>query len=191
MKKTLLTVASAVAISGMTTAQNRIITSTQVNANYENPGENLIATKTTSTCTDTLMNFPMTATLSVYRAGTKGYVAGTNNYNDLEKAEWFAASTYTNLTNPVVNAVIVGFYRSSAGDKGTMGNPATPVNLVIYDGNGTSGPSTAAGTYTATIGSIVAAQSGTSIIIWYPYSGSNIPVPNPSSGFFATVPSGT
>lgn len=193
MKKLLLTVAGAVAISGMTTAQNRMITNSVENANTGIKTSNLLAAKTSSTCSDTLMNFAPTATLTVYTAGTSGYVAGTNNYNDVEKAEWFAASTYTNISNPSVAGVIVGFYRNTAGTRGTMGNPSTPLNLVIYDGNSTSGPSTAAGTYTATIGSVVAAASGTSNIIWYLYSGSTVPVTNPSVGFFASVqiPDGT
>jgi hypothetical protein len=85
------------------------------------------------------------------------------------------------------------FYRDPSGTKGTTGNSNKPVNMVIYDGNGTSGPSTAAGTFTATIGSIVAAASPTSAAIYYMYSGSPISIPNPTVGFFASVqiPDGT
>jgi len=193
MKKVVLTVAGVVALSGLMTAQDRVVNSTGINENLKFDLLNTSNFKPSSTCYDTLMNFSPTATLTVYRAGTHGYVAGTNDYNDLEKAEFFAANTYTNISNPVVNAVIVIFYRSISGTKGTMGNPNTPVNLIIYDGDGVNGPSTSAGSFTATIGSIVAAASSTSSAIYYIYSGSPISIPNPTVGFFASVqiPDGT
>ncbi|MCX7728620.1 MAG: T9SS type A sorting domain-containing protein, partial [Bacteroidia bacterium] len=191
MKKLLLTVTST-SILSFAFAQNKMITNKMYQEKVNLPASSSFSEKTTATCSDTLMNFAPTATLTVYRAGTHGYVCGTNDYNDLEKAEWFAASTYTGITNPIVNGVLVGFYRDPSGSKGTVGTPTVPVNLIVYDGNATSGPSTAVGTYTATLGTIAAAQ-GTSAIVWYYYTGSNIPIANPSVGFFTSVqiPDGT
>jgi hypothetical protein len=195
MKKVVLTLASAVALNGLMTAQNRVVNSTSISENLKFDLLNTSNFKPSSTCYDTLMNFSSTP-LYVYRAGatgTNGYIAGTNNFNDLEKAEFFAASTYTNISNPLVNAVYVFFYRDPSGTMGTMGNPNTPVDLIIYDGDGINGPSTPAGTFTATIGSIVAAATPTSVAILYMYSGSPISIPNPTVGFFASVqiPDGT
>lgn len=193
MKKVLFSVSALISLSMMAQQSKTTNFTSQETFNsivFPQSTQNQILS---SSCSDTLMNFPMTATLTVYRAGTHGYVVGTNDYNDLEKAEWFAASTYTNISNPVVNGVLVLFYRDANGTKGTMGNPSKSVDLVIYDGDATNGPSTSAGTFTATLGTITAAASSTSNVIYYYYTGSPIPVTTPSVGFFTSVqiPDGT
>ncbi len=67
MKKLLFTVAGAVAISGITTAQsNRSANGMKDQVIPIIPVPSSVAKTSATTCSDTLMNFPNTATLSLY-----------------------------------------------------------------------------------------------------------------------------
>jgi hypothetical protein len=116
---------------------------------------------TQTVCNDTITNIRNTDTLTRYSLTTStacptgGYVSGNNCYADKEKAEWFASSTYTQVVpQQFITDVIVLFYKRN--NIGTHGNASTQVNLKIYSGNTTSGPSTAVATATANLGLITA-----------------------------------
>lgn len=115
---------------------------------------------TQTVCNDTITNVRNTDTLNVYLTGAPtstcpGYVSGNNCYGDLEKAEWIAASTYSQVSPAqYITDVIVLFYKS--GNIGTGGSSTGMVNMNIYTGNTTSGPATVVGTATANLGTITA-----------------------------------
>lgn len=167
---------------------------------------------TATTCNDTITNVTSTGTLLPSTAGTDttvpgcspkaGYVFGSNCYDDMEKAEFFSPSLYSSIASPQIKSVIVIFYKD--GTKGTGGNSSTPVNLKIYSGNMTTGPTattTPLGTVNANIGNILAVTAtnsanyvGNSSIVYtnpilrpYKYTFSS-PINAPTTnGFFASV----
>jgi len=163
-------------------------------------------------CGDTLTNVAPTGTIFIGTAGTDtavavcnpkaGYIMGSNCYKDKEKAEYFPISSYSSLTFPQIQSVIVIFYKD--GTKGTGGNNATPVNLKLYTGTMASGPTgttTPIATVNANIGNILAVTATNSanyvgnpnivytnpILRPYKYTFSS-PVNAPTTnGFFASV----
>jgi hypothetical protein len=126
------------------------------------------ATGTTTTlCNDTITNVTPTGTLLPNAAGSDtatpgcspkaGYIMGSNCYDDLEKAEFFNSSLYSGIASPQIKSVIVIFYKD--GSRGTGGNNTTAVNLKIYNGTMSGGPTgtaTPLGTVNANIGNILA-----------------------------------
>lgn len=169
---------------------------------------NISSCVTQTVCNDTITNVRNTDTLTVYLTGAPtstcpGYLSGNNCYGDLEKAEWFAASTYSHVSPAqYITSVIVLFYKN--GSTGTGGSSTAPVNLKIYSGNTTSGPATVVGTATANLGTITAGATysnitycgdpnlafSQSIILPYKYNFTAPVGPLSSStpgGFFASV----
>ncbi len=162
-------------------------------------------------CKDTLKNCQNTATLNLATAGSDtatpgcspkaGYIFGSNCYKDQEKAEFFAQSKYASIPTPKITSVIVLFYKN--GTRGTGGNAATPVNLKLYTGDMTTGPTATAtpiATSTANIGAILATPATNSvsycgapvtyspnIIIPYKYNFPTNPAAPATTGFFASV----
>ncbi len=124
-------------------------------------------------CSKTITNVSATDTMYVGAAGTDtvvsgcspkaGYVFGSNCYDDLEKAEFFAAGTYSNVSpSPVlVTGGIVVYYKN--GTKGTTGAAATPVSLKMYGGTLAGGPTTLLGTKASSLGAITAATATNNI----------------------------
>ena len=160
-----------------TTPGNYSITVAATNSVGSNSNTKVITINTCTTatiCNDTLTNVTATGTLNVSAAGSDtstpgcspkaGYVFGSNCYQDQEKAEYFTQSSYSSITSPQIKAVIVLFYKD--GTKGTGGNTATPVNLKIYNGTMTGGPTgtaTPLATVTASIGGILAVTATNSV----------------------------
>ena len=118
-----------------------------------------------TTCLDTITTFAVVDTMNVGIAGSDtgtpgcspkaGYIFGSNCYDDMEKAEYFAVSTYSQVPSARITAAMVLFYKD--GTKGTGGNASTPVNLKLYTGTlagGPTGTTTPIGTATANIGLI-------------------------------------
>ncbi len=165
-------------------------------------------------CSYTVSNFTNTDTLAnplgVRRAtssgepgcltgpGKAGYIAGTNCFGDLEKAEFISASKYSSATNPVINGVVVLFFNyTGVGTDGT-GN----VDMKIYSGSSAaSAPGTLLGSTTSNLATIAATTNTTSVsycgnpnlafgvpvIMPYKFTFSS-PVNAPvSGGFFASV----
>jgi len=102
-----------------------------------------------SICLDSLDKIKNTDTLSVYGAPTStsiigcnvtnpGFLTGTNCYNDKEYAQYYAGSTYSNITSPQLSAVYVLFNRK--GTVSTSGNVNVSCN--IWGGNLQGGPVT-------------------------------------------------
>lgn len=115
-----------------------------------------------------------------------GYVCGTNCFGDLEKVNYFAASTYSSIGSPSVTAVKVTFYKDL--NRGTGGANSVIVSMKLYAGiNATTAPSTSYGGTTATMQQILAAQGAPSNTLFvYTYT-LGIPIPIPAGGFFAGV----
>lgn len=163
-------------------------------------------------CSYTVTNFSSTDTLNSFRrltalssdtqcpqgAGKAGYIAGTNCYDDQEKAEFISASKYSNVTNPIVTGVIVLFYRN--GNKGTNGTGN--VGMKIYSGSSVNSmPGALLGSTSESLAIIAASTTTNSVpycgnpnlyfnvplILPYKFNFStNISVPQ-SGGFFASV----
>jgi hypothetical protein len=171
-----------------------------------------ISTCTTpAVCTATLTNIAGSDTLYVSSAGADaavsgcspkaGYVFGSNCYDDKEKATFYAASTYSNISGPYVTGAIVVFYKS--GNTGTVGTASRAVNLKMYNGTLAGGPTGTAGigTATANIGLIGAATAtnnigyltgdpnvsyASNIAIPYKYTFTT-PIAAPAAGFYLSV----
>jgi hypothetical protein len=79
-----------------------------------------------------------TSVLNCQGAGNKGWLTGTNCYKDKEFAQFFPASTYSNIPYPQINSVIVLF--DSRGTKATPATLGTQIACKIYGGNVSSGP---------------------------------------------------
>lgn len=163
-------------------------------------------------CADTISNFGATDSLNAYRRATAaasetfcaqglgkaGYIAGSNCWGDLEKAEFISASKYSGVSNPVVTGVIVLFFQY--GNLGTDGN--ANVSMKIYSGsNANTQPGSLLGSTNANLANIAATTNTTgvsycgnpalafSIPLIMPYRftfSSPVPVPT-SGGFFASV----
>ena len=128
-------------------------------------------------------------TINVASSGTAcpggGFVNGTNCYGDLEKSNYFPASTYSSITGPTIAGVSFGFYKSPT--RGVSGTVRT-VTCSIYNGSMVSGPTGAAlATATASLSQIVAAQTSTTNSFFiYPFVFST-PISAPVGGFFAAI----
>ncbi len=192
MIKKLLTVATvfcSVAINAQSSkmANNQII-SNELNsslpttaANSAAPGCALVTTQTSNSIT---IN---TAVPCVTTSLFGGFVNGTNCYGDLEKANYFAPSTFSAITGPTITSVTMGFFK--APNHGTSGTTGT-VALNIYNGSMTSGPTGAPlATKVASLSQIIAAQTGTVTGFTYTFT-LNTPIVAPAAGFFCalTVP---
>ena len=115
-----------------------------------------------------------------------GYVYGNNCYGDKEKANFFAASSYSLYTGANVTSVIVGFFQS--GTEGTGGVSTHTVGMTLYNGtNVTTAPGTAIGSTVATLGAIAAAHTGTTNVFYYTFNFA-APLTAPTTGgFYASL----
>jgi len=115
-------------------------------------------------CIDSLRMIKITDTLNTYEApissitgcqsGWTGYLTGTNCYKDKEFAQFYPPSTYTSVSQPQVNSVMVLF-----DSLGTVAfNSQAAVNCKIYGGNSMQGPQGAIGSVAETLGNIVNTQ---------------------------------
>ncbi len=100
-------------------------------------------------CLDTIRMIKPYDTLATYKSvnspnvlgcqsGFPGYLTGTNCYGDKEFAQFIPATTYSAISFPQVNSVIVLF--DSIGTKATLATPGTQVSCILYSGNATTGP---------------------------------------------------
>lgn len=196
MKKTLLTIAS-VTISVCAFAQqngkiaknkNIILTSPIVN-------QSITAGKTATIGCDTLSTIT-TSSLGVGAASSDsttpgcspnaGYVYGTNCYGDLEKANFFSASTYSTLSGATVSGVIVAFFKS--GNEGTGGVATNTVGMTLYNGTtAAAAPGSVIGSTVATLGNIVAAQTGTNTVFLYTFDFATPLAVSAAGGFYASL----
>jgi hypothetical protein len=100
-------------------------------------------------CLDTIRMIKKIDTLATYKSansafvtgcqtGFAGYLTGTNCYRDKEFAQFYPASTYSNINLPQVNSVIVLF--DSVGTKSSPLTPGTQISCILYGGSAGSGP---------------------------------------------------
>ena len=158
-----------------------------------------------TSCPDTIMNIVNTSTLSSFcKNSSDGYVFGNASYNfdQVEVAEFFNSSLYSNIVSPKIKSVIVLFYKDGAN--GTGGNSLSPVNLNLYNGTMSGGPTSTnnpIGQINATLGNILAVTPTnsvnyfgqpsvtytSSILLPYRYIFSS-PINAPTTdGFFASI----
>ncbi len=193
IKKLLL--GATIAVSSMTAQTGKIVSQTILLNTPNNSQESITQGKLPATCF-TISTITGTA-LSVSSAGSDtsvpgcspkaGYVYGSNCYKDKEKANFFASTNYSSVTQPSVSQVVVFFY--GTGAKGTMGTASVSCNLALYAGtSATSAPVGAAlATSTANLGQIVAAHTNTANNIWT-YTYNFVPsIAIPNTGFFTSV----
>ncbi len=162
-------------------------------------------------CNATLTNVAANDTLFVGAAGTDtatagcspkaGYVFGSNCYDDQEKATFYAASKYSNISGPFITGAVVVFYKN--GTAGTTGAASRLVNLKLYNGSLAAGPTGIVGiaTATANLGLITASTptnnigylSGdptvtynSTLAIPYKYTFTS-PIAAPAAGFYLSV----
>lgn len=102
---------------------------------------------------------PVNTTLGCGATTNRGYLTGTNCYQDKEFAQYFYPSTYSTTPFPQVNSVIVLF--DSIGTKAT--NPATPISCKVYSGNYSQGPVGYLNKQDEPLGTIASAPTATSI----------------------------
>ncbi len=195
MKKTLLTIAS-IGLSFCAVAQlnGKISKNTGIFASTKLAQQSITVGSTAILC-DTLTSLT-SSSLSIGGASSDtatpgcspaaGYVFGSNCYQDAEKANFFAASSYSNLTSATVSGVIVGFFNS--GTRGTGGAPTTTVGMALYNGtNATTTPSSILGGTVATLGAITAAHTTTNSLFYYTFNFAT-PIAVPATGgFYASL----
>lgn len=121
-------------------------------------------------CMDSVKVFKTIDTLKTYKApvnagvgcsstSNRGYLTGTNCYQDKEFAQYFSPLSYTSIANPQVNSVIVLF--DSIGTKAA--NASTQIYCKVYSGNGSQGPVGFLNQQGENLGSIASAPTATSI----------------------------
>jgi len=195
MKKTLLTIASiGLSVCAFAQLNGKLVKNTSIFANSTLAQQSITAGSTSILC-DTISTLT-TSSLTISGAGSDtatpgcspsaGYVFGSNCYQDAEKANFFNASLYSNLSGATVSGVIVGFFQT--GTRGTIGAPTTTVGMTLYNGtNATTTPSTAIGGTVATLGAITAAHTTTANIFYYTFDFAT-PLAIPATGgFFASL----
>jgi PKD repeat protein len=120
-------------------------------------------------CSDTL-RFPLVGTEAIYGDATVGYVAGTNTYNDQEKADKFTAvAPYTRVKG--------GFFKFAVANANGVSNHN--VTFKLYDDDGTGGlPGTVLATTTVPLSTITASVNADA------YTQVTFPTPITVSGSF-------
>jgi hypothetical protein len=192
MKKTLLTVLGCLSLASFAQQGGRLVkNTTNLELNQHMAEENL---KSSSTLTTILLS-PFTGTnVSIAAAGSDtstpgcspnaGYVFGSNCYKDLEKAQFFAASAYSTVTNASVTGMVAYLFKD--GTEGTGGANNVIVTAKIYTATtNTAAPGALLGQQTASMGAILAGYTGTSSLFVYTYTfTSPVPVSGP---FYAAI----
>jgi hypothetical protein len=190
MIKSLLTLASVTVVSVALNAQTgKIAKPGNILANTNQPAAQVLAatcnTLTTLTGTSVSVYTASSDSVTLGCSPNAGYVFGTNCYGDKEKANFFAAGTYSSLSSPSVSAIMATFFQS--GTMGTGGTSSVSANMKVYAGTLAGGPTTVVTTANANLGQIVAAHTNTaSPIFVFTYTFAT-PVAIPASGFFTSL----
>lgn len=186
---TIFSVASLVTVN----AQSRITKSAITAPNSTELTAHSITYKAAAT---TLTLNPLTGTgVTVYTAGSDtatpgcspnaGYVFGSNCYGDPEKAQYFAASSYSSVTGASVTAVTVLFFKD--GTMGTGGAATQTVGVNIYNGtSNTTAPATLLGGAVTTMSNILMVAQ-TSTTSYFPYTFTFATSPLLTGGFYAAL----
>lgn len=115
-----------------------------------------------------------------------GYVYGSNCYDDKEKAQFFPASSYSSAVSSasLVGAIVTLFRNGTAGVGATTPNATCAVNFYAATTN-SAAPGALLASSTASISSMVAAQTGTNPAYTFTFT-LNTPVAI-SSAFYLSV----
>lgn len=116
-----------------------------------------------------------------------GYVFGSNCYDDREKAQYFAASSYSNaVSNASLVGAVVYLYRNNTLNAGVTNSTNPQTALKFYTGtSNTTAPGTLIAQKTESLSTVVAAQTTTSNVFTFTFTlASPAPV---SGGFYASI----
>ena len=187
---------AALSISALMNAQSgKIVAGSILASPYETP-QSITAGKSTATASCYTISTLTGTSLTIYSAGSDtstpgcspkaGYIFGSNCYKDKEKANFFAATNYSSVTQPSVSQVAVFFF--GGPNLGTSGSPLVAVNLALYAGtNATNSPGASIATASANLALIVAAHTNTASNVWvYTYSFTPA-VAIPTTGLFTSL----
>ena len=96
-----------------------------------------------------------------------GYVYGSNCYQDQEKAQYFSTNSYSAVSSPSLVGGVVYFYKN--GTKGVSASSASVTTaLKFYSAtSNVATPGVLITSKTASISSIIAAQTGTVTFFTY------------------------
>ena len=193
IKKLLSIFAIALAVNVSAQNSNRVVSGV-FNVNVEPEISKSITYKTAALGCDTITT-AQNASLTINTAGSDtatpgcspkaGYVFGSNCYQDMEKANFFPAATYSTIATPSIVGVVVALYKS--GIKGTGGAAATTVGMKIYNPTSAAGgaPTTIVTQTTATMAQVTVGASTTGIC-YYTYTLVPTAV-SATNGFYASV----
>jgi hypothetical protein len=146
MKKILLTFILA-GTAMFLNAQNRVSMPSTGTLSPAALQQNLSNFKTTSVACDTVTNFAITYTPTVYIDQGGGYVSGQNSYGDISKADKFGIPT---PNSSIIGALYLIGVATSSGTGQTF-------NARVWDNDGSGGlPNTVLGTQTVLYDTIVA-----------------------------------
>lgn len=195
MIKKLLTI-SAIALTSMAVAQTGKIANPTSQYGFVDV---TAQTKAAATATTVLISpFSGTSTsLGLNTAGSDtatpgcspkaGYVVGSNCYDDLEKAQYFPASSYSNaVSNASLVGAVVYLYRNNALNAGVTNSTNPQTALKFYAGtSNTVMPGSLIAQKTESLSTVVAAQTTTSNVFTFTFTlASPAPV---SGGFYASI----
>jgi hypothetical protein len=184
----------AIALAVNVSAQSNRVVSGVFNVNVGPEISKSITYKTAALGCDTITT-AQNNSLTINTAGTDtatpgcspkaGYVFGSNCYQDMEKANFFPASTYSTISTPSIGGVLVAFYKS--GTKGTGGAPTTTVGMVIYNPTSAAGGNpTSVVTATTAPMSLITVGASTTGICYFTYTLVPTAV-SATNGFYASL----
>ncbi|MCX8081157.1 MAG: hypothetical protein N3F09_07980, partial [Bacteroidia bacterium] len=193
MKKTLITIMGCFALASFAQENGRMVKSTiPVALPQEQPQSEDLKSSVTLT---TILVSPFTGTaLSVGKGGADpntpgcspnaGYIFGSNCYKDLEKAQFFSASSYSAVTNASVTGVVAYLFKNAT--MGTGGLNSVNVTAKIYTATtNAAAPGAQLGQQNATMGNILSGYTGTANVFIYTYTFTTpVPVTGP---FYAAI----
>lgn len=195
MIKQLLSIFAVTLVVSANAQSNRVVTGT-FNVPAETEMSKSITYKVAAPGCDTITT-AQNSSLTINTAGSDtttpgcspkaGYVFGSNCYGDLEKANFFPASTYSSVATPSISQVIVAFYRDPTLMKGTQGGPLVPVGMKIYNPTSAAGgaPTTVVTQTTAPM-ALVTLGSSTTGICYFTFTLTPTAI-SATNGFYASV----
>ena len=119
-----------------------------------------------------------------------GYVFGSNCYDDMEKAQYFPASSYSNaVSNASITGAVVYMYRNAAMNYGVSSSTTNPTTaLKIYAAtNNTTAPGTLMGSKTESVSSIVTAAGTSTAVFTYTFMFSSPIALTGNGNFYASI----
>lgn len=184
-KNIYLTLAAGVLAIGLNAQSSRVSEVVVAKSPFAPFAQAVSTTTTIAITTQTSQSLTISGISSSTSCPGGGYVEGKNCIGDKQKANFFAPSTFSAVTNSSITAIGFAFFKD--GNEGVSGS-ANTVTISIYNGSSASGPSGAAiASKTVTLSQILAAQTNTANNIFLFQTTFPTPVATPASGFFASI----